>query len=31
MWGLDRDSADDGGLENVTDLWMQMSNPPLWP
>ena len=26
----DSDSADDGCLENVTDLWVKMSNPPPW-
>ena len=31
MWGSDSDSADDGCLENVTDLLIKMSNPPLWP
>ena len=31
MWGSDSDSADDGCLENVTDLWMKMSNPLPWP
>ena len=26
-WGSHSDSADDGRLENVTDLWMTMDNP----
>ena len=30
MWGSESDSAADGCLENVTDLWMKMSNPPPW-
>ena len=31
MWGSYSDSADDGCLEKVTDLWMKISNPPPWP
>ena len=30
-WGLDSESGDDGCLENVIDLRMNMSNPPPWP
>ena len=30
-WGSDSNSADDGCLENVTDLWMKMNNLPPWP
>ena len=29
-WGSYSDSADDGCLEKVTDLWMKISSPPPW-
>ena len=31
MWGSYSDSADDGCLEKITDLWMKISNSPPWP
>ena len=31
MWGLYSDSADDGCLEKVTDLWMKISSSPYRP
>ena len=30
-WGSYSDSADDGCLEKVTDLWMKISSAPLRP
>ena len=30
-WGSYSDSADDGSLEKVTDLWMKISSPPHRP